>query len=607
MKFPYGICDFCKIITEDYYYADRTDRIPVIEEAGSNLLFLRPRRFGKTLLLSMLENYYDLARAGEFEKLFGHLAIGKNPTQRHSSYFVMKWDFSAVDPQGDSEQIRQALHDHINGRIQMFGKYYSDFLTDRIEINRTNAPASLQSLLTAIKGTPYPLYLLIDEYDNFANEVLMAGHAQEHRQRYKDLLYGEGAVKTVFKAVKAAGAGLGLDRVFITGVSPVVLSDITSGYNVAKNIFLKPQFNDLCGFQESEIQEILALTASECGLSEQDPNDTLSAMRTFYNGYCFTSDRLPHVYNPTLSLYFLEHFQETCQKPGQLLDSNLAMDRGKIRYISDLPKGEEIVISALNGEPELSVRHLADRFGVEDMLTVPKDSNFMISLLYYFGVLTFSGEKTEFGDSVLKIPNLVIRKLYAERIREMFLPGSGDEIVRTARNFYKTGDMGPLCSFIEQKYFRIFDCRDYRWANELTVKTAFLTLLFDDGFYIMDSETSLERGYADMTMIVRPDMRKYPLLDFLMEFKYVSLKDANLSGDQAKETGIGELKALAPVQKKLAESEAKLKDYRKTLLSEYGDLLRLRTYSLVSIGFERLIWEELSEQGVPNGISGNLK
>ncbi|MEZ4527437.1 MAG: PD-(D/E)XK nuclease domain-containing protein, partial [Desulfobacterales bacterium] len=211
---------------------------------------------------------------------------------------------------------------------------------------------------------------------------------------------------------------------------------------------------------------------------------------------------------------------------------------------------------------------------------------------------TFSGEKTEFGDSVLKIPNLVIRKLYAERIREMFLPGSGDEIVRTARNFYKSGEMGPLCDFIEQKYFKIFDNRDYRWANELTVKTAFLTLLFDDIFYIMDSETSLERGYADMTMIARPDMRQYPLLDFLMEFKYVSLKDAELSGEQAKNMGIEELRALAPVQKKLAESETKLKEYQKILLSEYGDLLRLHTYSLVSLGFERLIWKKLEYKAV---------
>ncbi len=166
MKFPYGICIFYEIITEGYFYSDRTERIPMIEEAGKYLLFLRPRRFGKSLLLSMLENYYDVAKADEFKNVFGHLAIGKSPTQRHNRYFVMKWDFSAVDPQGDPKQVRQALYDHINGCIQRFRKYYSDFLTDEIEINRSNATASFQSLLTAIQGTSYPLYLLIDEYDN---------------------------------------------------------------------------------------------------------------------------------------------------------------------------------------------------------------------------------------------------------------------------------------------------------------------------------------------------------------------------------------------------------------------------------------------------------
>ena len=181
----------------------------------------------------------------------------------------------------------------------------------------------------------------------------------------------------------------------------------------------------------------------------------------------------------------------------------------------------------------------------------------------------------------------------------MFLPDiTGDEIRQIAQNFYKTGDMQVLCDFIGQKYFRVFDNRDYRWANELTIKTAFLTLLFDDSFYIMDSETSLERGYADMTMIVRPDMRQYPISDFLIEFKYVSLKDAELSGEQAKQMNMDELKASAPVRRKLTESEIKFECYRKILLSEYGGRVCLRTYSVVAIGFERLIWEEIGKENI---------
>ncbi len=599
MKFPYGICDFYEIITENYFYADRTDRIPMIEEAGKHLLFLRPRRFGKSLLLSMLENYYDIAKADEFERLFGHLAIGKNPTQRHNRYFVMKWDFSALEPQGDIQQIRQALHDHINGCIEHFSVYYRDMLNYEIHIEQSNALRSFQSVLAAVSRTPYRLYLLIDEYDNFANEVMMGSHAQDQKQKYQDLLYGEGSVKTVFKAVKSASAGRGLDRVFITGVSPVVLSDITSGYNIAKTISSEPEFNDLCGFSETEITEILKQIADQCKFASEKTTEASGLMRTFYNGYCFGYWSDKFIYNPTLSLYFLEYFQKRCQYPQQMLDNNLAMDRGKITYISQLPEGGKLIISSLNDKSAPTVRNLADRFGVEDMLTSPKDNTFMASLLYYFGVLTFSGRKTDFGDSVLKIPNLVIRKLYAERIREMFLPNiTGDEVRHTSGIFYKTGDMQPLCDFIEQRYFRVFDNRDYRWANELVVKTAFLTLLFDDNFYIMDSETSLQRGYADLTMIIRPDMRQYPLSDFLMEFKYVSLKDAELSGEQAKDKNYDELKASPLIRQKLAESETKLESYRKTLLSEYGSRLRLRTYSVVSIGFERLIWEEITKENL---------
>ena len=530
MKLPYGICDFYKIITGGYYYADRTDRIPVIEDAGEHLLFLRPRRFGKSLLLSMLENYYDVAKADEFGRLFGHLAVGKNPTERHNRYFVMKWDFSAVDPQGDSSEIRRSLHNHINGCIEQFLARYEDRLSS-VNIDNQECLRSFQSVLAAVSRTPYRLYLLIDEYDNFANEVMMGSHARTRKQRYEELLYGEGSLKTVFKAVKAASAGRGLDRVFITGVSPVVLSDITSGYNIAENIYLLPRFADMCGFSENEISNVLVQISKECDLPEEKIAEAMSMMRTFYNGYRFGSESDIYVYNPTLALFFMKSFRENCRYPKNMLDSNLAMDRGKIVYISQLPGGEKIITSALDEQSAPGIRNLADRFGVEDMLAERKDDTFMASLLYYFGVLTFSGITRELGDSVLKIPNLVIRKLYAERIREMFLPDiTGDEIRQIAQNFYKTGDMQVLCDFIGQKYFRVFDNRDYRWANELTIKTAFLTLLFDDSFYIMDSETSLERGYADMTMIVRPDMRQYPISDFLMEFKYVGLKNIGLGG-----------------------------------------------------------------------------
>jgi hypothetical protein len=590
IKFPYGVSDFKKLITEEYFYVDRTDRIPLIERAGNQLLFLRPRRFGKSLLLSMLENYYDVGRADEFGAIFGRLAIGQNPTPTHNQYFVLKWDFSVVNPQGEVEEIKQTLYRYLNSRIEDFAVYYRDLLSSEIEIEPTDAVASFQSLLLATQQTPYRLCLLIDEYDNFANELMMGGQ-RDGLERYKALLYGEGTLKALFKAIKAASAGQGLDRVFITGVSPVVLSDLTSGYNVVKIIYLHPHFNDLCGFWEAEIEQTLRQVVDVCGWPPAMAGQALAMMRTFYNGYTFSYGQQGLVYNPTLALYFMEYLQDLCQYPRQMLDSNLAMDRAKIRYISQLPNGEQLLLNLLKEERPLTISHLADRFGVEDMLTAPKDTPFMASLLYYFGVLTLGGE-TPFGEIILRIPNLVAKELYVERLRDLLLPDpkERDEVAQLTRTVYQTGDIQPLCEFIETRYFKAFDNRDYRWANELTIKTAFLTLLFDDIFYMIDSETSLERSYADLTLILRPDMRKYQLLDILLEFKYVSLKELGLSGAEVKQAGRDELKALAPVKQKLAESQAKLAGYRQILTVNYGDALRLYSYSVVGVGFERLVW-----------------
>ena len=592
LKFSYGISDYYSLITEGYVYVDRTDRIPLIEQTGKQLLFLRPRRFGKSLLLSTLENYYDVAKADEFERLFGHLSIGQNPTPLHNQYFILKWDFSVVDPQGKAEQVKQALYRYVNARIRDFAVRYQNRLPTKIEIDPVDALASFQALLTAVQQTPHRLYLLIDEYDNFANEVLMSSE-RTGQSRYETLLYGEGTLKTLFKGVKSAAVGGGLDRAFITGVSPVVLSDITSGYNIAENISLQPSFHDLCGFQETEVDETLRQVAQACGWPTEEADEALEMMRTFYNGYRFSYTDEELIYNPTLALYFIKAFQRECQYPHNLLDSNLAMDKNKIAYISRLPDGEQTVMGALDGEHPPAIAELADRFGVDEMLHAAKDNTFMVSLLYYFGVLTLAG-RTPLGKLAFRIPNLVVRRLYVEQIRDMLLPDlKRDQAVQAAEALYSTGDMQPLCDFIEGRYFRAFDNRDYRWANELTVKTAFLTLLFNDTFYIMDSETALERDYADLTMIVRPDMRQYQLLDILIEFKYAGLQELGLTGDEARRTARQELAALPPVAQKLAESQHKLRGYRDTLRAAYGSALRLRTYSVVAAGFERLVWQEL--------------
>nr|VFJ99685.1 MAG: PD-(D/E)XK nuclease superfamily protein [Candidatus Kentron sp. LFY] len=216
----------------------------------------------------------------------------------------------------------------------------------------------------------------------------------------------------------------------------------------------------------------------------------------------------------------------------------------------------------------------------------------MASLMYYLGVLTIADSGDAMGRLTLRIPNLVIRRLYVERIRDATLPEYEDrETARhAAEHFYTSGDIEPLCDFIETRYFQVFDNRDYRWNNELVIKTAFLVVLFSDTFYIMDSETAIDKGYADLSLIIRPDMRKYRLLDHLLEFKYLSLKELGSSDEEIKGKTREELRALPRVAAALNEAKQQLARYRTTLQNAYGDKLRLHTHAAVALGLARLVW-----------------
>ncbi len=593
LKFPYGISNFYRIITENYFYVDRSNHIRLIEEAGDQLLFLRPRRFGKSLLLSMLENYYDVAKADEFDKLFGKLAIGQNPTPKHNQYLVMTWDFSNVNPKGEAQQIQQRLYHYINRCIQDFADKYQTLLPINIHIDPEDAIDSFFSMLSAVRQTPYHLYLLIDEYDNFANELMM-GRSEINPERYKTLISTEGSLKTLFKTVKSASGGRGLERVFLTGASPILMSDMTTAYNIAENIYLKPYFNDLCGFKEPEVQAVLNQVVAECELSPEYGKEALKLMQAFYNAYCFSDMDNELIYNPTLTLYFLKHLQQHCKFPRQMLDDNLTMDLNKLFYLSRLPNGRAIIKQALNGTPPLTLSLLANRFGLEQMLKNTQSNQFIISLLYYLGILTLDGE-TELRQLRFKIPNLVVQKLYVEHLFEMLLPQDTkrEEVRLLAEEFYQSGELQPICDFMIKRYFKVFDNRDYKEVNELTIKTAFLTVLFNDAWYMMDSETPTERRYADLTLLVRPDFRHTVLKNFLFEFKHLKLSHVNLSGEKLKQLSLAELEALKPVKEKLAESKKQLLDYRTDLELKYDNVFKLQLISVVAVGFDRLVWKKI--------------
>jgi hypothetical protein len=589
IKFPYGISDFRKIIIQGYYYRDRTRAIPLLEQNDSTL-FIRPRRFGKSLVLSMLENYYDIARRDAFESLFGGLAVGREPTPLRNSHFILRWDFSCIDPAGTPDKIKQSLYDHINACIADFVQTYhvAGFDLPEVTIDRANALFSIQSLVSSVKAFGHPIFLLIDEYDNFANTVMMLP-LRDATARYEALVHDEGLLRTLFKVVKASTSGTGFDRVFITGVSPVVMSDITSGYNIAEDMFFEPEFADLCGFREEEVAATLREIAETCGMDAPKAEEALAMMRIYYNGYNFIPRRMDFIYNPTLCLYFFKQFQKNCAYPRKMLDANLSVDQSKLEYVANLPGGLELVIALAQKGHEVHVPDIVNRFGLSEMLSdQSKDRTFIASFLYYFGVLTLAGE-TEQGELRLKVPNIVMQGMYVERVLQMVLPNPviRDRGVDAAKRVYQFGEIEPVCRFVEEVYFSAFSNRDYALANELMIKTAFLTLLYNDILYIMDSEPELERRYADLTMIIRPDMRHGKILDVLIEFKFLSLKTLGLKGEQLRAMTPEALFDLPDVKQALEEGKAQVIDYGSRLARKYP-ALRLKSFVVAALGFERI-------------------
>jgi len=596
MKFPYGISDFKEIITQNYFYCDRTNMIPLIENAGKSILFLRPRRFGKSLVLSMLENYYDVAKKDQFEELFGHLKIGKNPTSLHNQFFILKFDFSCIGAHGETQDLQRSVVNHVNVSIQEFIDKYSAYITQKVKIYQDDAVSSLHSLVAAVKRHELSIFLLIDEYDNFANELMLNKTISDEDEidPYTLFVKKDGPLKILFKALKASTNSEGFNRTFITGVSPVVMSDITSGYNIARNKYLDFKFHKLCGFTSDEVKQCLKEIVSECDMPPEMTDKAYDLMKTYYNGYRFCSETDEYLYNPTLCLYFLEAFHNYCQFPKKMMDENLAVDTQKITYISNLSIGESMIVELGHKKSSIDISELKERFGIDELLMdQSKDRHFIASYLYYVGALTIAGE-TMGGELSLKIPNLAMKPLYIDRIRNMLLidPVIRDNGILSAKQLYQKGNIEPLCDFVVNHFFKILSNRDYAWANELTVKTAFLTLLYNGNLYIMDSETEIDRRYTDLTMIIRPDKRRFEIFDILIEFKYVSLSEAKLTGEKARNMDQKDLNQLQCIKDSMDEAISQANQYAKSLNEKYSEL-RLKSFAVVALGFDRISWKAL--------------
>ncbi len=469
---------------------------------------------------------------------------------------------------------------------------YHAYLDVPVEIDSENAINTIESLIASVQMTEYPIYLLIDEYDNFANEVLMG--TRQGKSIYESLVFEEGPLKTLFKTIKSSTSDSMFDRIFIVGVSPVVMSDMTSGYNIAENIYTDETYNALCGFTEEEIRTFLQHIAAE-GDNAIEPDKVMQVMRTYYNRHLFAIAATDAIYNPTLALYFLKYFANKGRFPRKMLDTNLATDDAKLRYIANVPGGKTLLTDLNQNGHEVMIQELEDRFGVKDILSdSSKDRRFLASLLYYFGILTLNGE-TDIGELRLVVPNLVMQQLYVERLKKMLLPEptERDAGIRAAKQVYTDGNMQPLVDFIEQHYFRIFHNPDYKWADELTIKTLFLSLLYNDTLYIMDSEPEVERRFPDLTMVIRPDMRRFAIFDVLIEFKYVKLGDLKMTGEQVRKTNVHALQQIPLMQQEMQAAQQQATDYGDALRRKYPDL-QLKRFAVVAVGFERLWWKAVT-------------
>ena len=396
-KMPYGISNYEELINEDYYYVDKTEYIEKLENLPEKrIMFLRPRKFGKTLFTSVLENYYDKNKTDEFENLFKNTYIGKNPTKLKNSYSILRFNFSGINTE-TVETTMKGFKEKVSISIDGFAKKYGiDFYVNQEQTTE----GIMRSIIEAFKiqKPKEKIYIVIDEYDHFANELL--GFYPQH---FRDLVSKNGRVRKWYEVLKE-GTETVIDRIFITGVAPITLDSLTSGFNIGKDISQDVRFNEMMGFTKEELIQIL--NNEKIPLEEQEK--IIPIMKENYDGYKFSIKAQKEIYNSNMCLYFLSEYSWSREIPDKLIDTNIASDYSKIGKMLDLCKGEnrlEILQKTVQGEP--IVNNIVEKFNPAIEFT-EKD---MISMLYYLGYLTISGE--DLGKPELTIPNKVMKEIYA--------------------------------------------------------------------------------------------------------------------------------------------------------------------------------------------------
>jgi Predicted AAA-ATPase/PD-(D/E)XK nuclease superfamily len=515
VRIPYGESNFKEVIFGNYYYIDRTNYIQELENNASNFVFyLRPRRFGKSLIVSMLHHYYGMEHQANFERLFGRLAIGKNPTEKANKFMVLRFEFSRISTI-NAEKTFEGFLDNTRHGIALFLKVYEKHFTEQqiADILHQDSPVRmLKELFTAhkINEIAHPIYVLIDEYDHFANELISFNFPL-----FLQMVGRNGFVRKFYETIKTAtGDGI-VKGLFVTGVSPITLDSMTSGFNIANNLTLENRFHQMMGFEEKEVKELLRLI----GVPKNKLTIVIEDMRSWYNGYLFHPEAKNRVYNPDMVMYFANKYQSSGKYPDRLMDINIASDYGKIRNLFNIQGREEENVEVLRTFMESGsvTSDVVTQFSFERPFE-PRD---LVSLLFYMGFLTIG--KGVLSAYEFRFPNFVIEQLYAEYFisivqRHNNLPIQNEPINRAIRDLATTGNPQPLFDHVKL-ILTTLSTRDAQRFHEGSLKAIFVSLLFHQQFYYIHSEFESERGYVDVFLEA---IRTYkPNYEVAFELKYL--------------------------------------------------------------------------------------
>ena len=535
-RIPYGMMNFIDVREDDCYYVDKTHYIPLIENANKYFFYIRPRRFGKSLTISMLHHYYNILEADKFEKWYGDLYIGKHPTPERNSYLIIYLNFAVVNAELNS--YRQSLDAHCNTEFNFFCDVYAQYLPEGIkeEMNKKKgAVEQLDYLYKECVKTNQQIYLFIDEYDHFTNKILSEPSCLED---YKSETHGTGYLRSFFDTVKA-GTYSTIKRCFVTGVSPVTMDDLTSGFNIGTNYSLSPEFNEMTGFNGEEVRAMLDYYATTCQF-HHSTDELIEAMKPWYDNYCFSEKSYggTTMYNSNMVLYFVDNYiRNGGYMPRNMVEENIRVDYNKLRML--IRKDKEFAHDASTIQTLVQQGYVTGElktgFPAE---TVAEPDNFT-SLLFYFGMLTISG--TLEGETKLTIPNQVVREqLYSyllDTYNEADLRFDNWEKGKLASAMAYRGDWKAYFDYIAECLHRYSSQRD-KQKGKAYVHGFTLAMTAQNRFYRPISEQENQEGYADIFMFPLLDIYKDMLHSYIIELKYAKGKDSDEKVEQLRQEAI---------------------------------------------------------------------